>query len=304
MIEALLRRWKRWIIVACLTPILGGLAGCSALQLGYGQGPGLGQWWLSRYADFTPEQSRQIRAALQDWFAWHRRTQLPRYADDLARLQQIAAQDLTADQVCQQWAPWQRHAVAAAAQALPAVAAIGRTLDEAQLAQIARRQARVLAEAREAQLLPTAELRLDAAYERTLQRAEQFYGRLDEPQRRVLRDAVAQLPYDAERSLAGRATRQRAFLALLRTEGGPAASTDAGRAAGETAGPVDAGLKRLVTDALAPTEGEEAAYRRRLAEANCMLVARLHNSTSPAQRRELLGRLRGWEQDLRALAAR
>jgi len=32
-------------------------------------------------------------------------------------------------------------------------------------------------------------------------------------------------------------------------------------------------------------------------------VAKLHNSTTPEQRRHGLERLRGWEDDLRALAA-
>ena len=312
MFEALRLRWKPWIIGCCLAPLLGVLSGCSTFQLGYGQGPALGQWWLSRYAEFTPEQSRQVRAALGDWFSWHRRTQLTRYADDLARLQQLTAQDLTPAQVCQQWAVWQQHAAVAAAQALPAVASIGRTLDAGQLAQIARRQAKVMAEAREELLLPTAAERQEAGYERTLKRAEQFYGRLDEPQRRLLREAVAQLPYDAERSLAGRQARQQAFLALLREGIGPgvgAAAAGAGSVAGASDGappgvPIEAGLKRLVADTLVPAEGDEAAYRRRLAEANCSLAARLHNSTSAGQRRELQGRLRGWETDLRALAGR
>ena len=44
-------------------------------------------------------------------------------------------------------------------------------------------------------------------------------------------------------------------------------------------------------------------YQQRLYDYNCALVARLHNGTTPEQRRHGLERLKGWEDDLRALAA-
>jgi hypothetical protein len=44
-------------------------------------------------------------------------------------------------------------------------------------------------------------------------------------------------------------------------------------------------------------------YLQRLTDYNCALVAGLHNSTTPEQRRHGLERLKGWEEDLRALAA-
>ena len=62
------------------------LSGCGlALRLGYNQGPSLALSWLDGYAEFDDAQTLRVRAALDEWFAWHRRTQLPDYADVLAR---------------------------------------------------------------------------------------------------------------------------------------------------------------------------------------------------------------------------
>jgi len=77
------------------------MLGCSALRLSYGQGPTLAYWWLDGYADFSTEQAPRVRQALADWFAWHRATQLPEYAQALAALQGLAADKVTPAQVCQ-----------------------------------------------------------------------------------------------------------------------------------------------------------------------------------------------------------
>jgi hypothetical protein len=44
-------------------------------------------------------------------------------------------------------------------------------------------------------------------------------------------------------------------------------------------------------------------YAQALSQFNCQLSADLHNATSPAQRQVLVQKLKGWEADLRALAA-
>jgi hypothetical protein len=100
-------RWKVWIIVM-LTPLL--LGGCSALRLSYGQGPLLAYWWLDRQVDFSTEQTPRVREALADWFAWHRSTQLPDYAQGLGEVAAAAAGPFTPQQVCAQIDAWQQRA--------------------------------------------------------------------------------------------------------------------------------------------------------------------------------------------------
>jgi hypothetical protein len=45
-----------------------------------------------------------------------------------------------------------------------------------------------------------------------------------------------------------------------------------------------------------------AAYEQRLMPYNCALAAQLHNSMSVSQRQAAAAKLKGWEEDLRALA--
>lgn len=269
------------------------LAGCSAVQFTYNQGSTLAYWWLDRYVDFQPEQSRRAKAALGEWFAWHRTSQLQEYAAELRRLQKLASDDTTADQACSTWAAWQKRLERATAQALPAAADIARSLSAEQVTHLEQHQADQLAEARRDLLQPTPAERRQAAFERTRKRAEWLYGPLEEPQRQVLRDGLARSPYDAERSLADRQRRQQRLVQELR----------AWLAAGADAATVAAGLRRQLADNLQPTRPEDEAYRRRLTEANCALVAQLHNASSPAQRQRAAEQLGTWADDFAALAA-
>jgi len=51
------------------------------------------------------------------------------------------------------------------------------------------------------------------------------------------------------------------------------------------------------------TPGPYRSYQQRLTDYNCSFIAQLHNSTTPAQRQVARNKLKGWEEDLRTLAA-
>ena len=78
---------KAAIIGGCLLALLL-LGGCSAVRVGYNQAPTLAWWWLDGYMDFDATQAPKVKDTLAQWFAWHRSTQLPDYADLLAAAQQ------------------------------------------------------------------------------------------------------------------------------------------------------------------------------------------------------------------------
>jgi len=270
------------------------MLGCSALRLSYGQGPTLAYWWLDGYADFSTEQAPRVRQALADWFAWHRATQLPEYAQALAALQGLAADKVTPAQVCQTLDAWQRRLERAFDHAVPALAAQLRTLSAEQLAHLERRQAQGLKEAAEKYLQADPAERQKAALERAVDQAELFYGTLEEPQRRLLAAMLLISPFDPERWLAER--RQRNVELMQRLRAWQADHADAAT--------VQAGLRRSAVELLQSPRADYRAYAQRVREANCQLVARLHNEATPAQRQRAVERLRGWEDDLRALTAR
>ncbi len=272
------------------------LGGCSAVRIGYNQAPTLAWWWLDGYMDFDGEQAPKVKDALSQWHDWHRATQLPDYANLLAVAQVQVMQPATPQQVCR-WADDLRSRLAAAfAHGVPMAADLLPTLKPEQLAQLAQRYRKSNRDFEEAYLQPDVRERLDAAVRRTVDRAEMLYGRLDERQRQLIAEGVASSPFDpatwyAER----RATQAETLETLARLTAGGAVRADRDSNL--------AGLQVLAARVQRAVPGPYRNYQRRLTEYNCAFVAQLHNSTTPAQRQAARNKLKGWEEDLRALAA-
>ena len=245
--------------------------------------------------DFDARQAPRVKAALEQWFAWHRATQLPDYAELLAAAQQQVMLPATAQQVCR-WSDDLRARVGAAlAHGVPMAAELLPILTPQQLAHLERRY-RESNRDFERNFLQQPDERLKAAVERTVDRAEMLYGRLDERQRQLIAAGVAASPFDPAAWYAERQAIQSETLQTLArlTAGGP------GRA---DPGSNLAGLQALALRVQRAPPGAYRDYQQRLTDYNCALVAELHNSTTPAQRQAARARLKGWEQDLRALAA-
>jgi hypothetical protein len=283
---------RSWIItVLCGALML--VSGCSALRIGYSTAPDLVYWWLDRYVDFDAAQTQRVRQALAQWFAWHRRTQLPDYAALLVRAQAEVMADTTAARVCEWQADLIQRANTAFDRAVPAAADILPSITLEQIAHIEQRYAKTNSEFRDDYLQPDPAKRAAANVKRTVERAETLYGKLDDKQRAQLAAALARSPFDAELWLAERRMRQRDALQLLNK----LIRDKPSREQTQTA-------LRAYADRIEHSPQE--AYRRysdRLTEFNCAFAATLHNGMSTAQRRHAAQTLAGWEGDLRALAA-
>ena len=269
------------------------VSGCSALRIGYSQAADLAYWWLDGYADFDGEQTRRVREALAQWFAWHRKTQLPDYAQLLARAQAEVRAETTPARVCEWQDELLKRAHTAWEQAVPAAAEWALSVTPQQIQHLERRYAKANDEFRDAYLQEGLRERNEATIKRAVERAESLYGRLEDAQRARVAAGMARSPFEPELWLAERKLRQQDALQLLRKLGAEGAS----RAQAESA-------LRVYAEHIERSPRE--AYRRyseRLAAFNCAFGAGLHNSSSPAQRRAAAGKLSGWEADLRALVA-
>jgi hypothetical protein len=288
----------RRLIIAAVATLAGaalvGLTGCSALRIGYGQAPDLIYWWLDGYVDFDGDQTPKVRDALAEWFAWHRRTQLPDYADQLVRAQKEVLADTTPARVCD----WQRELIKRAHTAYdraePAAAEIVLTISPAQIAHLEKRYTKFNEEFRDEYLQAEPARRAKKNLDRVLDRAEMLYGRLDDAQRSRIAEQLARSPFDPEVWLAERQQRQQDALRLLRSMGADGTMSRE-QAAGALRGYVER-LERSPRDAY-------RRYAERLGEFNCTLAANLHNATTPSQRRAAVKKLASWEGDLRAIAA-
>lgn len=279
--------------LVALAALLG--VGCSALRLGYNQAPTLVYHWLDGYFDIDEAQDAPVREAIERFFDWHRRTQLPDYAALLARAQRdVMEPAITPQAMC----GWREQALrrvdAVVEQAVPALAALLPTLTPQQVRHFEAKLARNAREARKDFAQSDPEARANAAFERALGRYEMLYGRLDEAQRSRLRELLAASPFDAERWLAERARRNQEMLQTL-------AQARSGAASPQQA---EAGVRLIVERALRSPRPEYRAWQERLTLDNCAQASAMHALMRPDQRAHARDKLRGWEEDLRLLAAR
>jgi Family of unknown function (DUF6279) len=272
------------------------LGGCSAVRIGYNQAPTLAWWWIDGYLDFDAEQAPRVKEALGQWFVWHRTTQLPDYANLLAAAQVQVLQPATPAQICR-WSDELRarlstavvHGVPLAADLLPG-------LKPEQLAHLEKRLQKSNREFEQDFLQQDADEQQQASVKRTIDRAESLYGRLDERQRQLIATGLAASPFDAGQWFAERkAIQGESLQALARLTAGGAQRADRESNL--------AGLQALAARAQSAAPSAYRSYRQRLTDYNCAFVAQLHNSTTTAQRQAARAKLKGWEEDLRALAA-
>jgi hypothetical protein len=196
-------------------------------------------------------------------------------------------------QACRWFERAREQADPALDRALAELAELVPGLGESQFRAIEKRFAKAVAQMRDDYLQPDPAERQRAAVKRSVARAEQLYGSLDEPQLRIVAAGVAASPFDAELWRAERLRRQQDTLQTLRRLVAERADHDQRVAA----------LRVLVQRSERSPDAAYRAYQARLTETNCTLAAQIHNATTPKQRLQARERLEGWEADLRALAA-
>jgi hypothetical protein len=280
---------RAWLVLLCLTL----LTGCSLLRLTYPQVPTIVYWWLDGYVDFTSAQSPRVQEQLADWLRWHRSTQLPEYAALLQRARPELLANTTPAQVCHWVDEATAHLLLAYEQGLPAAAETALALTPAQLEHIQRKFEKVNADFRDDFLQPTPDARLKENVKRSVERAETLYGRLDDAQRDLVARQAAASPFDADRWQAERQQRQRDILHTLRRLHAERADSDQMQAA----------LRMFAEHAQRSPRPAYRAYQQRLKQFSCGFAAQVHNATTPAQRQAAAETLKGWETDLRVLAA-
>ena len=284
-------RVKTLIIVVLWLLIGPGLAGCSALRLGYGNGPQLAWWWLDGYVDFASEQAPAAKKAIDRWFDWHRSTQLPEYAATLASLQAQVVEPTTPALACAWQDRLRSRLDPAIDRAISEFADLLPGLGEAQFKHLEQRYAKGNAEMRDDFLQPDAAERLKESVKRTVKRAEQLYGSLDDTQLKLIQAGVAASPFSPDLWLAERQRRQRDTLQTLRRLVADKADRDTRLAA----------LRALAARTERSPHAEYRAYQVKLADYNCGLAAQIHNTTAATQRQKARDTLKGLEDDLRSL---
>jgi hypothetical protein len=269
------------------------LAGCSALRFAYNQAPDLVYWWLDAYVDFEDEQTPPARQAINQWFEWHRHSQLPDYIAQLTKLQAEVMQPTSAAQLCRWWDDVQRHRDLVVDQAVIKLAPLATTLTPGQIEKIERRYSKTNKDFRKDYLQEDLQERRKAGVRRVVERSETLYGRVNDEQREIIVRQIAGSPFDPQRWNTERRRRQQDILQTLR-------QLQAAKAGPEQA---QAALHALSQRLIHSPDESYRQYSAQLVTYNCDFAAQLHNASTAAQRRTAQGKLKGWETDLRALTA-
>jgi hypothetical protein len=293
------KNWSRlrWIIGLAFVVLL---VGCSVLRIGYSQAPTFAYWWIDGYVDLNGEQSVKLRERLDRWFEWHRRVEMPRYAALLARAQrEVMEPTLSTAQLCAWRDEAQRRLDAALDESTPAFSELMLSLSAEQIGHMERKLAKDGDELKRDFAQPDKSERARASFKRTLERYENLYGKLDDAQRARLAQLLAASPFDADRWLAERERRNSGLLAMLTNVA--AAGRDATSAQAQAQ--AQAAVRVLAERALRSPRPEYRAYQERLTQENCALAAAMHNATTATQRQHARDKLKGWEEDVRLIAA-
>ena len=272
------------------------LSGCSTIKVVYNNSDDLIYWWLDGYADLQDGQKQLTRDALTELQRWHRQQQLPEYVALLKRMQAMAPNDITPAQVCAVTEDMKNSFIGVLRRIEPASAQLASQLSADQLRSVRQRFDKTNKTWREDWLDPDAQGRLRYRTKQATNRLEDFYGRLDKPQREALNQWLSTSIFDPALSYAERERRQADTMQTLQRmaqEGSAANKQEQAQAL----------LRGLVDRSFNSPNERYRAYNRELWNENCAGFAKLHNSTTPAQRQRMVEALRGYEQDFKTLMA-
>lgn len=279
-------RWRTVLALVLLTS----LTACSTLRLSYNQGATAAYWWADRYVDFNEAQTAVVRQDLKDFWAWHRRTALPSYAQQLTRWQTMLGGPIQADQVCREF-----DGVIAQLRVMGEQGAtpLARWAVAIQPTQLDRLQARFddrNQDFREDHLQGNAAQQRDKRLKANRQRWADWYGDLTPAQNALVEQHMNALPWNPSVTLEERRWRQADLIATVRqAQSQPAQAPKA----------VVAHLQRY----LSASKPEREAERQQTVRARCAQFAAMHNTMSADQRTHVQAKLQAYIDDVRALSA-
>ncbi len=267
------------------------LQGCSAIKLGYQQLPTLSYWWLDSSVSFNGTQSTGAKQALDTLHQWHRREELPAYADLLQRAQVLSAGPVQTEQVCRVWTDVQTRLDTLMREVVVHAAPVAMTLGPRQLSHMARHWDSKNEEWEKDWLLGSASERLERRLDKALERYRSFYGELTPAQLNLVKAQLAQSPWTAEWGRQDRQRRQQDVLSTLQ------------RINQSNLTPAEAAqqLWGLWQRWWHPPDAGQRAVMQGLAQRACENLAQLHNTATAEQRQQMTRRLRAYERDIRDL---
>lgn len=202
--------------IAVIIAIVLVLASCSSTKFAYRYADRGIVWWVDDYISMTDEQQNQLKRDILALRDWHCRTELPRYSQWLAELQQdVMSGNLQKARVSYHQAQLLSFSSPLADRAKPAAKRLLSSLSDEQVRELADNMAESQAELEKEYLAENTEQTRQARTERTKERIERWLGTLNEAQTRILEQWSYNRGRYTEIWLEGRRTWQRKLLEAL-----------------------------------------------------------------------------------------
>ena len=278
-------RWFVWAVLLCLQ-------GCSAVKLGYQQLPHLSYWWLDSAVSFNDAQSVQVKDALTQLHRWHKREELPVYADLLQRLAAQSADPLQAQQICNAWEDIDKAMDRTMRQTVHLAAPVALMLGPEQLSHLNQYWIGKNKDWDKEWVHGSASERLERRLGKTVERYSDFYGPLSAAQTAMVKAQLQQSAWSPEWGQRDRLRRHQDLMTALQK---------ASASKGSTLPQMEADLWGVWERWMQPPDATGKAVAQKMVRQGCENLAQLHNSASPEQRQRAARRLRAYEQDLRDL---
>lgn len=272
------------------------LASCSALRIGYANGDTFVYWWLDGYVDFTSEQKPWVRAHIDRLFAWHRKTQLPEYAQLLSQVQQRLQHGQTSQaDVLADITTIKKRTAIVLEQSLPELADLALSLQPEQIAYLERKFASNNDKYRKEYLQGTLEDRQRHRYKQIMKHAEHWFGDFSAQQEAQIRAASDARPLNYEIWMAERMRRQQEMIGMLKKIQSTRPTRDTTIAI----------LRQFVARSLENfTYAENKAFFDGSIEGMAQAVSVIVNVATPAQKTHAVARLQKLIDDCHQLAAK
>jgi hypothetical protein len=278
----------RWFLLAVVL----WLQGCSAVKLGYQQLPNLSYWWLDSAVSFNDAQSVQAKDALTQLQRWHKREELPVYADLLQRLATQSAEPLQAQQICNAWEDIDKAMDRTMRQTVRLAAPVALMLGPEQLSHLNQYWTSKNKDWDKEWVQGSASERLERRLGKTVERYSDFYGPLSAAQTAMVKAQLQQSAWSPEWGQRDRLRRHQDLMTALQK---------ASQSNASALPKVEADLWGVWERWMAPPDAARRAVVQKMIVQGCENLAQLHNSASPEQRQRAARRLRAYEQDLRDL---
>lgn len=285
------RKLKR----ACAVSMLFMVGGCSALELGYNNGPALVHLWVTDQVKLYPEQSDLLAAQFEELFQWHRVHELPYLLKQLQWLHSLAGtlNQLSVNEVREFSDSIKEsfYRTGHAAAPLMARSMLGLWLDQIQTIQSALAQSNQ--EYREEHLALGVEQRRAEALQKMLNRFESWLGELSVAQTQMIHEWASTQGFPYEERYQRRLESQAKFMNWVELAANRAISEDELRQGLDQWVDGWRGSEHTIADA------ELEKHRWQTAQ----LVVDVANISSPEQREFFKAELNEWIEALNDLIA-